>query len=280
MIYTPQLHQKHKQLLDTMQGRSVTLSKPKNAFKFPESEAACFPQHEIMKPIDYRAEKLPMAGFTFRGNRRKYEGEQQEFIQALAKGSHPKMEVLAGGGAILAKTGARISKPEAELLATAAERPEAAATAVAGPGKASSAVEEAVSQDMAAETAPETSTAASSAASAAAAEHAARVAVQPIAEPQNQADTSRRPVVKDTRRAQRTAEHRPRSNAVKKKGKSKAPREPKEEEDEEPEEPGATEAPAGAMAVDAGEGGAAPAEAAGAAKSSKGKKKKGKAKGA
>merc|ERR1719476_144940 len=113
-----------------MEGKAVTLSRPKNAFKYPTSDASVFPQHEIMKPIDFRAQNLPMAGYVFRGNRRKYVGEQAEFMEQLKKTSHPKMEVLAGGGAILARDGRRVSMHEAEILATAAAgRPEAAAQA-------------------------------------------------------------------------------------------------------------------------------------------------------
>lgn len=70
-----------------------------------------------------------------------------EYMDALAKNSHPKIEVMAGGGAILAKTGERVSKYEAELIATRAERPEVAAMAEAGPSRASSAVAEAVAAD-------------------------------------------------------------------------------------------------------------------------------------
>lgn len=209
MIYTPQTQEHHDSLQRLIEGRSVSLAKPKNAFKYPDEKGACFPQHTIMKPIDYRAENLPMAGFVFRGNRRKYSKEEQEQLNNIIKHQHPKMEVLAGGGAVLASTGQRISKAEADLLATAAERPEDAAIAMAGPANSSSAVAAAVAQNEAA--------AASAPASAVKAGD-----VDMDEEPENQADTSRRPVFKDDRRAKRAAEHRPRSNAVKKKGKAKA----------------------------------------------------------
>merc|ERR1719491_1061328 len=137
MMVTPQTQEHHDSLKRVMEGRSYKLLKPKNAFKYPDAEGAVFAQHEIMKPIDFRSSNLPMAGFAFRGNRRKYEGEQAEFMSNLAKSSHPKMEVMAGGGAILAKTGQKVSKHEAELLATAAVRPEVAAVAEAGPARAS-----------------------------------------------------------------------------------------------------------------------------------------------
>merc|ERR1719356_1959852 len=136
MIYTPQTHEHHESLKAVMEGRSVRLATPKNAFKYPDAEGACFPQHEVWKPIDFRAQNLPMAGYVFRGNRRKYNTEETEYMTNLAK-SHPKMEGLGGGGAILAKTGQKISKKEAELLATRAVRPEVAAIAESSPANAS-----------------------------------------------------------------------------------------------------------------------------------------------
>merc|ERR1712070_412706 len=119
MIVTPQTQEHHDSLKRVIEGRSVRLLRPKNAFKYPEAEGAVFAQHEIMKPIDFRASHLPMAGYTYRGNRRKYEGEQAEYMSSLSK-QHPKMEVMAGGGAILAKTGQKVSMREAEVMATVA----------------------------------------------------------------------------------------------------------------------------------------------------------------
>lgn len=69
------------------------VDRPKNAFKYPDSDDAVFPQHEVhvlcqnrarsgvallqvMKPVDFRAQNLPMAGTVFRGNRRKYSNEE------------------------------------------------------------------------------------------------------------------------------------------------------------------------------------------------------------
>jgi len=200
MVYRPQAQEHHDALKRVAEGRSVRLLKPKNAFKYPEAEGACFPQHEMMKPIDFRAQNMPMAGYVFRGNRRKYVGEQKEYMENLAKTSHPKMEVLAGGGAILAKTGKKITKAEAELIATAAVRPEVAAIAMAGPADASSAVAAAIAEESSV------------------AENA------PVSESDDEgananradADNSRRPIVKDTGRAQR---QRARPNSVKKKTK-------------------------------------------------------------
>lgn len=144
MVYTPQLKEKHEQLQRVIQGCSVTLKKPKNAFKYPEAEGACFPQHELVKPIDYRAEKLPIAQYAFRGNRRKYSPEEQEYMKNLQKTCHPKMEVLAGGGTILAKTGKRVSLQEAAL------EQEANAAAMAIPASSAAAVAAAIAEDAAA----------------------------------------------------------------------------------------------------------------------------------
>lgn len=203
MLVTPQTQEHHESLKRVIEGRSVRLLKPKNAFKYPDAEGAVFAQHEVMKPIDFRSSHMPMAGFAFRGNRRKYEGEQADFMANLAKSSHPKMEVMGGGGAIVAKTGARVSKHEAEVLATAAVRPEVAAVAEAGPARASSAVAAAVAEDAAA----------------AAVEQAAPASGDDDIGKAD-ADHLRRPLVKDTTKAQR---QRPRANAVKKKTKAKAP---------------------------------------------------------
>lgn len=194
MIVAPRTQEHHESLRRVIEGRAVRLTSPKNAFKYPDAEGAVFAQHKIYKPIDFRSSHLPMAGFAYRGNRRKYEGEQAEYMKNLAKNSHPKMEVTAGGGAILAKTGQRISMKEAELIATRAVRPEIAAIAEAGPPSASSAVAAAVAEDSAAT--------------------AMDVAVPDSDEElpgRAEADHLRRPIVKDTTRATR---NRPRANAV------------------------------------------------------------------
>jgi len=196
MLVAPREEEHYQSLQKVIEGRSVKLARPKNAFKYPDAEGAVFAQHELMKPIDFRAQNLPMAGYAFRGNRRKYQGEQAEFMTNLAKSSHPEMEVLAGGGAVLAKTGKKVSKYEAAIIATSADRPEVAALAESGPSKAACAVAAAVAQDDAES------------------EEADQTLVEP--EDMTEADHLRRPLVKDTRKAQR---NRPRSNAVKKKTK-------------------------------------------------------------
>merc|ERR1719231_414356 len=142
MIYTPAIQEMHANLQSTIAGTRVNYAKPKNAFKYPEADGACFPQHEILKPIDYRSQNLPMAQYAFRGNRRKYTGEELEYMKNLHKSQHPNMETLAGGGAILAKTGERISKKEA-LFA----QPGVAAQ-VAQPDNSASAIAAAVTEEM------------------------------------------------------------------------------------------------------------------------------------
>jgi len=206
MVCTPRIEEHHKSLVSVSNGTQVKFSKVKNAFKYPNDADAAFPQHEVVKLIDFRCQSLPMAGYAFRGNRRKYAGEQAEFMKELAKTSHPKMEVLAGGGMVMATSGQKVSCEEAARLATLHANPQALAMA---PVSASSAVEAAVAADEGVdEEVPQ-----------------AREVEQ---EPDDHADHSRRPVLKDDRRAKRTAEHRPRANkatqkkSLKKKAKNRA----------------------------------------------------------
>jgi len=205
MICTPREQEKNESLRRTIEGRQVTLSKPRNAFKYPQAKDAVFPQHEIWKPIDFRSENLPMAAYAFRGNRKKYEGEQKEYMQKLTK-VHPKMEIMAGGGAVLATTGQKVSKHEAELVATTHNNP-AAAAASSAPASAASAVAAALDEDR-----PKAMDDSS----------AEEDSPEPEVVPDNAADHSRRPILKDDRRAKRTAAHRPRAKQAGKKGKAAA----------------------------------------------------------
>jgi len=191
MVYTPATQEHHERLKKVIEGRPVLFAKPKNAFKEPDAPGAVFPQHEVIKPIDFRATNLPMAGFAFKGGRRKYEGDQAAEMHDLAKSSHPKMEVLAGGGAICAKTGQRLTKEEAAIQALAVDNPAAAALQMSAPISAASAVAAAVDDDMDDESD-----------NAAANDDTGK----------NEADHARRPIKK-----KQTKEARPRSNAVMKK---------------------------------------------------------------
>lgn len=196
MVTTPHLKEHHENLTRVAQGRTIEKRTPKNAFKYPKAPDAVFPQHEIIKPIDFRASHLPMAGYAFRGNRRKYDAEQTEFMKEKIA-THPKMERLAGGGVVLAATGKKVSVAEAELIAASVQG--AVGSDQLGAALAAAA---AAAQASAPGGAPEAPVAA-----------AAR---EPA--PEGGADTSRRPVVKDTLRQQRAAEHKPRptSGATKK----------------------------------------------------------------
>lgn len=206
MLVTPRVEENFDSLKRIIEGRAVRLTAPKNAFKYPDAEGACFPQHEVMKPIDFRAQNLPMAGYVFRGNRRKYNTEETEYMSNLAK-AHPKMEVLGGGGAILAKTGQKVSKKEAELIATRALRPEVAAIAEASPANASCAVAAAIAKDSQLSVPPQTGDRSMGSTGDDRVEDESKKA---------EADHSRRPITKDTTRTQR---QRPRAKAVKKKTK-------------------------------------------------------------
>lgn len=202
MIHTPQNKGHYEALKRVGEGRQFALSQPKNAFLEPDAPGAVFPQRKITKPIDFRSSHLPMAGFCFKGNRRKYSPEEQEQMNEVIKTHHPKMEVLAGGGAILASTGKRVSETDAALLATAAENPDMAARAAAALAPSAS------STDVAA--------AATAAAQASAAQAKATAEADMDMDPENEVDHTRRPILKDELRAKRTAEHRPRPNSVKK----------------------------------------------------------------
>jgi len=187
MMVTPREEKHYAELCKQMQGHGVTLSTPKNAFRHPNAKDAIFPQKEIVKPIDFRSSHLPMAGYTFRGNRRKYSGEEKAYMENLAKTSHPKMEVMAGGGAVMS-TGEKVTKEEAELIATSVRKPETYARIQAQPS-AASAVAAAVEGDSAMD----------------ASSSAAPAAQEP--EPADAADHSRRPIVKEVTRNKRVVEN-------------------------------------------------------------------------
>merc|ERR1711988_1998189 len=134
-------------------------------------------------------------------------------MENLKKSNPPKVEVLAGGGAILAKTGKRISIGEAELIATAAIRPEVAAIAESGPSNASSAVaaavaEQAAATDMAVPGSDDDA-------------DMSDYGDDDNAAGKAESDHLRRPILKDTTKAQR---QRPRANQVKRKSKAPTPK--------------------------------------------------------
>mmetsp|Transcript_68636 Transcript_68636/g.128032 ORF Transcript_68636/g.128032 Transcript_68636/m.128032 type:complete len:238 (-) Transcript_68636:20-733(-) len=212
MLVKPLTQEKHEALKRVIEGRSVTLARPKNAFKYPDAAGAVFPQHEVMKPIDFRSQNLPMAGYAFRGNRRKYtDPSEVALMQDIAKNSHPEMEVLAGGGAVLATTGQRVSKQEAALLATQAERPEAAAVAMMNQAKEAAAATPEASMPLASQApgAMDVEVKVSGGD-----DDASDEGQDDAPEPENAVDHTRRPVVKETTR--RDATKRPRKGGKRK----------------------------------------------------------------
>jgi hypothetical protein len=218
MVVLPRIKSQHEALQRVIEGRTVKLQKPKNAFKYPEADGACFPQHEVLKPIDYRSQNLPMAGYAFRGNRRKYTGEQAAFMEQLARTAHPEMEVLAGGGAVLAKDGRRVSSQEAAIIATVSSDPQVAAK-LAPVASAADAVQAAVAEEAGASAAADVSMDSTTAAAPQAPATEANKEEETQSAPTNETDHTRVPVLKDARRAKRVAEHRSRPNSVKKKTK-------------------------------------------------------------
>jgi hypothetical protein len=50
----------------------------KNAFLYPNDADAEFPQHELVKPLDFRSEALPGAKYAASRGRRKFTSEEQE----------------------------------------------------------------------------------------------------------------------------------------------------------------------------------------------------------
>merc|ERR1719313_2358284 len=95
----PRLEQLNAKIKKISEGdlEGIDKPRPKNAFLHPDAEGAEFPQHTVLKPVDFRSANLPMAQYAFRGNRRKYNEEETEYMKQVAE-NHPAMEILAGGG--------------------------------------------------------------------------------------------------------------------------------------------------------------------------------------
>merc|ERR550514_2503585 len=77
------------------EGLHFEKKKSKNGFLYPNHKDAKIPQVCVMKPVDFRSSHLPMAGYAFKGNRRKYNEEEKAALTVKSK-THPKMERLAG----------------------------------------------------------------------------------------------------------------------------------------------------------------------------------------
>jgi len=71
----------------------------RNAFLYPNDKDAEIPQATVKKPIDFRASHNLAAGYAFRGNRRKYDAEEQANHESLRIHGHPEEKIVAGKGA-------------------------------------------------------------------------------------------------------------------------------------------------------------------------------------
>merc|ERR1719235_2884024 len=62
------------------QGRfaEVVPKKKKNAFLYPDDADAEFPQHKLVKPLDFRSAALPGAKYAAARGRRKFTAEEQQ----------------------------------------------------------------------------------------------------------------------------------------------------------------------------------------------------------
>jgi len=97
LIRKPQVAQSYQDLVDVANGVKKVTKQTINKFMYPDHPDAEVPQFCIKKPIDFRCENLPMAGYAFRGNRRKYTEEEQE-DRLVRSEKHPPIEIIAGKG--------------------------------------------------------------------------------------------------------------------------------------------------------------------------------------
>jgi len=56
----------------------------KNAFLYPNDKEAEFPQHQLVKPLDFRSSALPGAKYAAARGRRKFTAEEQEARKVVA----------------------------------------------------------------------------------------------------------------------------------------------------------------------------------------------------
>merc|ERR1712112_498280 len=97
VLEKPSLARKNKSLMEIANGTTVSVTKPKNWFLYPDASDAVVPGVSVKTPIDFRCEHMPMAGYAFRGNRRKY--NEQETIERTAQSKeHPEIRIIAGRG--------------------------------------------------------------------------------------------------------------------------------------------------------------------------------------
>lgn len=218
MIDRPRNEKTNRMIAKIAEGLPYEKKKPKNAFLYPKDPEAKIPQVCVQKPVDFRSSHLPMAGYAFRGNRRKYTEEEREALLVKSK-THPKMERLAGAPLPdefrseeeLAAEEAGQLLPAKGLAVTA---PSNDAMLVEGTTSAVEPAEKPNAMDLGGEETAQPP--------AATAEEEEEGEEESAAVPQDGVDTSRKPVKKDLRKAQQAPKKKETMNSVKKKQKQKS----------------------------------------------------------
>lgn len=120
MVRQPNLEKNHSSLMEIAAGVKKTEKTKKNMFLHPDDPDAEIPQYCLKKPIDFRCEHLPMAGYAFRGNRRKYVGEEATIRDEKRK-THPQMEIIAGKGFVPKMEGVEQEAAESSTITEEAD---------------------------------------------------------------------------------------------------------------------------------------------------------------
>lgn len=120
MVRQPNLEKNHSSLMEIAAGVKKTEKTIKNMFLHPDDPDAEIPQYCLKKPIDFRCEHLPMAGYAFRGNRRKYVGEEATIRDEKRK-THPQMEIIAGKGFVPKMEGVEQEAAESSTITEEAD---------------------------------------------------------------------------------------------------------------------------------------------------------------
>eukprot|EP00921_Rhytidocystis_pertsovi_P017917 GHVQ01028140.1.p1 GENE.GHVQ01028140.1~~GHVQ01028140.1.p1 ORF type:complete len:119 (-),score=10.94 GHVQ01028140.1:222-578(-) len=85
-VVTDRINKSNDKLLKVQQGIDISEIKKPNAFLNPDDPEAVFPQHGVVRPMDFRAENLPLSGFVGSGSRRKF--TEDEKVQIKEKYGH------------------------------------------------------------------------------------------------------------------------------------------------------------------------------------------------